>query len=62
MTQRSIHAGKTPAVIVKAGMNVQVDGWDDDDERVLVSTEHKWGGLEGRTKERITSRSRPRPR
>ena len=41
MTQRSIHAGKTPAVIVKAGMNVQVEGWDD--ERVLASTEHKWG-------------------
>jgi hypothetical protein len=41
MTQRSIQAGKTPTVIVKAGMDVQVEGWDD--ERVLASTEHKWG-------------------
>ena len=41
MTQRSIQAGKTPTVIVKAGMDVQVEGWDD--ERVLAATEHKWG-------------------
>ncbi len=41
MTQRSIQAGATPTVIVKAGMNVQVEGWDE--ERVLASTEHKWG-------------------
>ena len=42
MTQRSIQAGKTPTVIVRAGMDVQVKGWGD--ERVLASTEHK-GGL-----------------
>ncbi len=41
MTQRSIQAGASPTVIVKVGMNVQVEGWDD--ERVLASTEHKWG-------------------
>ncbi len=41
MTQRSIQAGPTPTVIVKAAGNVQVQGWDD--ERVLASTEHKWG-------------------
>jgi hypothetical protein len=38
MTQRSIQAGKTPTVIVRAGMDVQVEGWDD--ERVLANTEH----------------------
>lgn len=41
MTQRSIQAGKTPTVIVKGGQDVQVEGWDE--ERVLASTEHKWG-------------------
>ncbi len=41
MTQRSIQAGKTPTVIVHAGMSIQVEGWDD--ERVLASTDHKWG-------------------
>ncbi len=41
MTQRSIQAGKTPTVIVRASMDVQVEGWDA--ERVLASTEHKWG-------------------
>lgn len=41
MTQRSIQAGRTPTVIVRAGMDVQVVGWDE--ERVLASTEHKRG-------------------
>lgn len=41
MTQRSIHAGQTPTVIVRAGGDVQVEGWDDD--RVLASTESRWG-------------------
>ena len=41
MTQRSIHTGKTPTVIVHAGMGIQVEGWDD--ERILASTDHKWG-------------------
>jgi hypothetical protein len=41
MTERSIQAGKTPTVIVRVGMDVRVEGWDD--ERVLARTEHKWG-------------------
>lgn len=41
MTQRSIQAGATPTVIVRAGMDVQIEGWDD--ERVQASTEQKWG-------------------
>ncbi len=41
MTQRSIHAGPSPSVVVKAGGDVQVQVWED--ERVLASTEHKWG-------------------
>ncbi len=41
MTQRSIQAGPAPIVVIKAGGNVRVEGWDD--ERVLASTEHKWG-------------------
>ncbi len=42
MTRRSIQAGKTPLVIIRGGMDVQVEGWDD--ELVLASAEHK-GGL-----------------
>ncbi len=41
MTQRSIQAGKAPIVIIKGGMDIQVEGWSE--ERVLASTEHKWG-------------------
>jgi hypothetical protein len=41
MTQRSIQAGSVPTVIVRASMDVQVEGWDD--ERVLANTEHKRG-------------------
>jgi hypothetical protein len=41
MTQRSIRAGKSPTVIVRAGMDVRIEGWDD--ERVFASTGHKWG-------------------
>ncbi len=43
MTQRSIQAGKTPTVIVRAGMDVQVEGWDE--ERVFARTGYK-GGLQ----------------
>jgi hypothetical protein len=41
MTQRSIQAGNSPTVIVRAGMDVRIEGWDE--ERVFASTEHKWG-------------------
>ena len=41
MTQRSIQAGKSPTVIVRAGTDVQIEGWED--ERVFASTQHKWG-------------------
>lgn len=41
MTQRSIHTGKSPTVIVRSGMDVQVEGWDG--ERVFASTESRWG-------------------
>jgi hypothetical protein len=41
MTQRSIHAGQTPTVVVRVGGDVQVEGWDD--ERVLANTESRWG-------------------
>ncbi len=43
MTQRSIRAGKTPTVIVRGSMDVQVEGWDD--ERVLATT-GRGGGLQ----------------
>jgi hypothetical protein len=41
MTQRSIPAGTTPNVVIKAGANVSVKGYHDD--RVLVETEDRWG-------------------
>jgi hypothetical protein len=41
MTQRSIQAGQTPTVIVRAGADVRIEGWDDD--RVLADTESRWG-------------------
>lgn len=41
MTQRSIHTGWTPIVIVHAGGNTQVEGWDSD--RVQATTESRWG-------------------
>jgi hypothetical protein len=41
MTQRSIQAGKTPTVIIRVGADAQIEGWDDD--RILASTESRWG-------------------
>jgi hypothetical protein len=41
MTQRSILAGVTPNVVIKAGASVSVKGYNDD--RVLVETEDRWG-------------------
>ncbi len=41
MRHRSIQAGRTPTVIIRADRDVQVQGWDD--ERVLAITETSWG-------------------
>jgi hypothetical protein len=41
MTQRSIQAGLTPIVVVRAGGDVTVAGWEGD--RVLATTEGRWG-------------------
>jgi hypothetical protein len=41
MTQRSILAGQTPTVIVRAGGDVRVQGWEGD--RVLATTDSRWG-------------------
>ena len=41
MTQRSILAGTTPNVVIKAGASVSVKGYHDD--RVLAETEDRWG-------------------
>ena len=41
MTQRSILAGQTPTVIVRAGGDVNVVGWDGD--RVQADTDSRWG-------------------
>ncbi len=58
MAQRSMQAPQTPTVIVKGGMDVQVKGWDD--ERVLASTEHKWGLKIERGSESAVGRVRAR--
>jgi hypothetical protein len=41
MTQRSIQAGLTPTVIVRAGADIIVEGWDGD--RVVAETEGRAG-------------------
>lgn len=41
MTQRSILAGRTPNVVIRAGGDVRVEGRDSD--RVLADTESRWG-------------------
>ena len=41
MTQRSILAGQAPHVIVHAGGDVEVEGWDSD--RITADTEGRWG-------------------
>jgi hypothetical protein len=46
MTQRSIVAGLTPTVIIRAGDNVTVEGWDSD--RVVAETEGRRGLKVGR--------------
>jgi hypothetical protein len=41
MTQRSMLAGQSPMVIVRAGGDVHVEGWDG--ERVQADTDSRWG-------------------
>ncbi|MBI5030499.1 MAG: hypothetical protein HZB51_08225 [Chloroflexi bacterium] len=41
MTQRSIQARANPTVIIRAGADVQVEGRDE--ERVVASTDSRWG-------------------
>jgi hypothetical protein len=41
MTQRSILAGQTPTVIVRASGSVTVEGWESD--RVHAASENRWG-------------------
>lgn len=41
MTQRSIFAGQAPTVVIKAGADVTVEGWDS--ERVVAESESRWG-------------------
>jgi hypothetical protein len=49
MTQRSIQAGLTPTVIIRAGANITVEGWDGD--RVVAETEGRAGLQVGRRSE-----------
>jgi hypothetical protein len=58
MTQRSIHAGQTPTVVVRASGDVQIEGWDDD--RVLANTESRWGLKVERRSETEIARVRAR--
>jgi hypothetical protein len=41
MTQRSIQAGKTPTVVIRAGSDIRVEGWDAD--TVQAVSGGKWG-------------------
>jgi hypothetical protein len=41
MTQRSILAGQNPSVVIRAGGDVRVEGWDSD--RVQADTDSRWG-------------------
>lgn len=41
MLERSTTAGNAPFVIVRAGSDIAVEGWDSD--RVLAATEDRWG-------------------
>jgi hypothetical protein len=41
VTQRSIQAGQTPTVVIRAGLDVRVQAWESD--RVLANTESRWG-------------------
>ena len=41
MLERSTSAGNAPFVIIRAGFDASVEGWDSD--RVLATTEDRWG-------------------
>lgn len=41
MTQRSMLAGQTPTVVVRAGGSVTVEGWDSD--RIQADSDSRWG-------------------
>ena len=56
MTQRSIQAGLTPTVIIRAGADVIVEGWDSD--RVSAETESRLGLKLGRRSESEFARLR----
>lgn len=56
MTQRSIQAGLTPTVIIRAGADVIVEGWDSD--RVSAETESRQGLKVGRRSESEFARLR----
>src|SRR5574341_443035 len=53
MTQRSILAGATPNVVIKAGASVTVRGRDSD--RVIVESEDRWGLKVERKKDYIVA-------
>ncbi len=58
MTQRSLLVGQNPNVIVRAGGDVSVHGWDND--RVLANTESRWGLKVERRSESEIARIRAR--
>ena len=58
MTQRSLLVGQTPNVIVRAGGDVSVQGWDND--RVLADTDSRWGLKVERRSESEIARIRAR--
>jgi len=41
MTQRSMLAGQTPTVVVRASGSVTVEGWESD--RIQAAADHRWG-------------------
>jgi hypothetical protein len=49
MTQRSIQAGRSPTVIIRAGADITVEGWDGD--RVAAETDGRAGLKVGRRSE-----------
>jgi hypothetical protein len=49
MTQRSIQAGLTPTVIIRAGADIAIEGWEGD--RVVAETESRQGLKVGRRSE-----------
>jgi hypothetical protein len=51
MTERSIFSGMAPRVVIRAGLDVVVKGWEND--RVLAESSGNWGLQIKRKKERI---------